>query len=347
MKVIKESFLSHNLDKLFGDDCYDWLKSNARIIVAIGTCILSVLIGLSTICHFGFLCDLVSLVTGTSILFVLYVVALVVLLDIQVEIVEEEPDYIYYTPSEPVKKIKPKEYKLTIVWGVVLLILGIAAITFTNKYRKQYAFECTTFLVDHKSKEYHLEWDTDCEGAKYPDKLDKLKGYQIDDSYTFCIGCKEWAEDASFEYESNKYFRKQHKFCSLIEKALRELFRPDCHPQCFLFMQMVRDKRSHFQIIGASISNIHRVINAPQKNPFKYSFLQSIVTSLFLPFTIYLLKSCCLFCRYQYHIFLFVSIIKHSVPFAPFLGSSTIFSNGIGAKHIHTITIEAYIKSTI
>ena len=57
------------------------------------------------------------------------------------------------------KEPKPFKYKLTIVWGVILLALGIVAIYYSNRYRNRYAFECETFLVDEKAGIYHLDWD--------------------------------------------------------------------------------------------------------------------------------------------------------------------------------------------
>lgn len=209
MAVIKQSFLSNLLRSLFdedmGTDIYNWFKGYARIIVAIGTCILCILIGLSTICHFSFLSDLVVGVTGTSILFLVYVVAFIILLDVEVEVEKEEPDYYV---SKPIKKPKTMKYKLTILWGVFLLAFGVCAICFTNKYRKLYAFECSTFLVDHNAKEYHLYWDNDCKVKAKAHNLEKMKGYQINKSYTLCEWCKEWEEEAVATYNSERYIHK-------------------------------------------------------------------------------------------------------------------------------------------
>ncbi len=71
-----------------------------------------------------------------------------------------------------------------------------------------YAFECSTFLVDHEKGVYHLDCNNDCEVASEASDLEKMKGYQIDESYVFCDWCKEWAENAEYEYNSNRYFRK-------------------------------------------------------------------------------------------------------------------------------------------
>jgi len=199
MAVIKQSFLSNLLSCLFGDIYDDLLKPYSRIIVAIGTCILCILIGLSTICHFSIVSSLLSLITGTSFLFIIYVIALIIVLDIEVE--KEEPDY--YT-SKSTKKTKTREYRLTIVWGIILLVLGVGAIYFSNIYRKHYAFECSTFLVNHNAKVYHLDWDNDCEVAAKDNNLEKMKGYQINESYTLCEWCKEWAEESDTSYNNER-----------------------------------------------------------------------------------------------------------------------------------------------
>lgn len=193
MNEPKLSFLSN----IVGRDTYDVIKSYSKAIVMIGICILAILLGLSRICHYVFVSKLLRLVTGTSLLFIGFIIALIFLLDVEVDIDE--------WTFEVKKTIK---YKLTIVWAVILVLLGISAIYFSNKYRKQYAFECETFLVDSQSGVYHLDWDNDCEIAAEADDLELMKGYQIDKSFSLCPWCAEWAEEAEYEAESNMHYRK-------------------------------------------------------------------------------------------------------------------------------------------
>lgn len=200
MALVKQSFLSN----IIGRNNYDEFKGYSKVIIAIGTCVLTVILLLSILFHWSFISSLLNLVTGTSLLFIAYIVALVLALDIEVDV--DEPERSYW--PEPEKKPKPTAYKLTIVWGVVLIVLGISAIYFSNKYRKQYAFECDIFLVDHQARMYHLDWDNECEIAAEAINLEKMQGYQIDKSYTLCEWCEEWAEDAETEYESNRYIRR-------------------------------------------------------------------------------------------------------------------------------------------
>lgn len=196
MAIVKQSFISN----IVGRNTYDEFKGYAKIIIAIGTCILPIILLLSFFFHWGFISSLLNLVSGTSPLFIAYIAALVISLDIEVDV--DEPERRYW--SEPENMPKPTAYKLTIVWGVLLIALGIGAIYFSNKYRKHYDFECSIFLVDHQAGIYHLDWDNDCEVAAEAENLEIMQGYQIDKSYTLCEWCEEWAEDAEDEY----YYRR-------------------------------------------------------------------------------------------------------------------------------------------
>lgn len=192
MAIVRQSFISN----LIGKDIYDNFKDQAKIIIYIGSCILAILLLLTSFFYWGFLSTLLNYVTGTSLLFIVYVAALILVFDIEVNV--DEPERYYW--SEPVRQSKPIQYKLTIVWGVVLIILGIGAICFSDEYRKQYSFECDTYLVDHQKKIYHLDWDIDCEVAAESFNLVKMKGYEIDKSYKLCDCCECWVEYAEAEY---------------------------------------------------------------------------------------------------------------------------------------------------
>lgn len=191
MEKVKLSYLSN----LIGDNSYEKYSSQAMKIVGIGGFILIVLYTLSHFFHSGIINYLLKLTTGTSLLFIAYIAACILLLDIRVEVVKPEQKSWEEKKDPP----KPLKYKLTIVWGVVLLLLGIAAIFFSSKYRYQYDFECKTFLVDHKAHVYHLDWNDDCEDAENAEELEEMYGYEIDEKYTFCEGCKECEEDVESE----------------------------------------------------------------------------------------------------------------------------------------------------
>lgn len=82
MPIVKRSFISN----LIGQDHYDGIKKYAKIIISIGTCILAILFLLTCFFHWRFLSTLLNLVTGKSLLFVAYVVAFILVLDIEVDV---------------------------------------------------------------------------------------------------------------------------------------------------------------------------------------------------------------------------------------------------------------------
>lgn len=209
MARIKKSFLSN----LLGQNAYDDLRGIAKPITLIGSCILIILFLLSFIVHWRFVSKLLSMVTGTSLLFLFYIAAIILLLDIQVDVIEPdghyviEPDghYRFETTHSP----KTINYKLTIFWGVILLLLGVSAIYFSNRYRKQYAFECSTILVDHKAGIYHLKWIEDCEVAAESEDLEEMKGYEINGmGYSICEWCEEYAEEVEYASDTDSFYRR-------------------------------------------------------------------------------------------------------------------------------------------
>lgn len=183
--IKKQSFLSNMLG-----DAYSSLKGYAIWISLIGSGILIILYVLSSFFHAGIISSLLNLTNGTSLLFIGYIAAIIVLADIRVE-VDEPENYWHKEEKEP----KPFKYKLTIVWGVILLALGIVAIYYSNRYRNHYSFECETFLVDEEAGIYHLDWNDDCSVAEKAESLEEMKGYQINKAFKFCEECQECLDD--------------------------------------------------------------------------------------------------------------------------------------------------------
>jgi len=197
--VRKQSFLSN----LLSEETYDNWTGYARIIIAVGTVIILVLFGLSILVHSSIISFLLKLVTGTSLLFLVYVAMWILLLDIKVDV--DEPYVSSWEP--PQKTIKPITYKLSTLWTLLLIILGILAIYFSNKYREQYSFECDTFWVDNQNQLYHLDW-TECETSENAGYLEEIQGFQIPRNYSLCEECKDIAEDAGADYERDRFFRR-------------------------------------------------------------------------------------------------------------------------------------------
>lgn len=191
MTSVKQSYISN----LIGKYNYEEFRRMSGNIVGIGGLVLIIVFVLSHFFHSGIINYLLKLTTGTSLLFIAYVAACILLLDIQVEV--DEPEQQWW--EEKKKSPKPFRYKLTIVWGVVLLFSGIMAIYLSSKYRNKYDFECTTFLVDHQANVYHLDWNDDCEDAENAEELELMYGYEIEDSYSFCEACKEYEDEVESE----------------------------------------------------------------------------------------------------------------------------------------------------
>ena len=122
--IRRQSFISN----LLGHNTYADFKAFALIVSLIGTGILIVLYVLSFFFHVGIIRYLLNLTSGTSLLFIGYILAVIILLDIEVDVEESEKSYW----KDEKKETKPFKYKLTIIWGVVLLALGIVAIYYSN-----------------------------------------------------------------------------------------------------------------------------------------------------------------------------------------------------------------------
>lgn len=67
---------------------------------------------------------------------------------------------------------------LLLYGGVVLLAIGVSAVFFSNRYRKQYAFECSTILVDQEARIFHYSWNDNCELVQEAEDLVEMKGYE-------------------------------------------------------------------------------------------------------------------------------------------------------------------------
>lgn len=79
----KQSFLSN----LIGKANYHGFKEEyALVIFFIGTGLLAILTPLTFFCYWGILSSFFNLITGTSLLFIVYVAALIVLLDKEVKV---------------------------------------------------------------------------------------------------------------------------------------------------------------------------------------------------------------------------------------------------------------------
>ena len=190
------------IKRLIGERTYEEFRWYARTCIPIATIILVLLLILSQFVHWGIVSWLLNLALGTSLIFIAYVLGLILLLDFGVDIEMKED----WNGKLSLPEVMPSNYKNTIIWAYTLLVLGVTAIYFSNKYRKNYAFECQTFLVDENRGIYHLEDGNDEEDMEY---TTEMKGYELEDyNYTFCESCREWVEEMESEYAAERYNRR-------------------------------------------------------------------------------------------------------------------------------------------
>lgn len=186
------------IKKLLGDRTYEEFRGYAKTYIPFATIILVVLLVLSQFVHWGVVNWLLNLALGTSLVFIAYVLGVILLLDFGVDVEMKED----WKGRLSLPEVMPSNFKNTIIWAYTLLILGIAAIYFSNKYKKNYAFECQTFLVDENRGIYHLEDGNDDEDMEY---TTEMKGYELEKyNYTFCESCREWVEEMESEYAAER-----------------------------------------------------------------------------------------------------------------------------------------------
>ena len=190
------------IKKLIGESTYEEFRGYAKTCIPIATIILVLLLILSQFVHWGIVSWLLNLALGTSLVFIAYVLGVILLLDFGVDVEMKED----WNGKLSLPEVLPSNFKNTIIWAYTLLILGVVAIYFSNKYRKNYAFECQTFLVDENRGIYHLEDGNDEEDMEY---TTEMKGYELEDyNYTFCESCREWVEEMESEYAAERYYRR-------------------------------------------------------------------------------------------------------------------------------------------
>lgn len=190
------------IKKLLGDQNYEKFRGYAKTYIPITTIILVVLLVISQFVHWRAVSWLLNLALGTSLIFIAYILGVILLLDFGVDVeMKEDWDGRLSLPE-----VMPSNFKSTIIWTYTLLILGIAAIYFSNKYRKNYSFECQTFLVDENRGIYHLEDGNDDEDREY---TTEMKGYVLENyNYTFCESCRERVEEMESENTAERYYRR-------------------------------------------------------------------------------------------------------------------------------------------
>lgn len=159
-------------------DFYDFVSVFAIPIVLIGTPVFFVLLGLTFVCHWSIVCNLFSIASGFSILFLAYIISVIFIIDRL---------FLYQ-----VFKHKPPKYLATVIWGIALILAGIGTCILTNNHKKQYRFECAEWYVDEPNGIYH--WNNKCERMSSSTYV--AKGHELrDKGLEFCDCCKEEMEE--------------------------------------------------------------------------------------------------------------------------------------------------------
>ena len=165
-------------------DFYDFVSDFAIPIVCIGTPVFFILLGLSYICHWSIICDLYSIASGFSLLFIAYIISLILVID----------RVLLYR----VCKKRAPNYSLTVVWGIILIGLGITSCFVTNNYKKHYKFACAEWYVDEENHLYHCNEKCDKIGSTtYVAKGHEIRGKGL----SFCDYCKEEMAEMENSYE--------------------------------------------------------------------------------------------------------------------------------------------------
>ena len=199
MPKIKKSFLR----EIIGNDSYDTLRGLAIIYVPVYVVVTGLVFLLTRFCYWGFLSTIFSLLTGWSLFSLLFIGSVMLICNIECN--GEETEYIDHNSGSIWKEddINPRSYKWTIVWFVVLLVIGITFGVRSNRESSHYKFQCTTYLVDHQNGIYHIIENDDCEDIANYDSLVEMKGREIErqTDYQLCTACEEWYEEVLYAQE--------------------------------------------------------------------------------------------------------------------------------------------------
>lgn len=144
--------------------------------ILIGYTILLVIVyAISFIIHCSFICHLLYILTGFSLLFIAYIICIVAFLD---------GIKIFHKPHK----------NIIILRWIFYITFILVALFATHKYTKKYDFDSRTFYVEKDKGVYHLF--KNCNSIENPDELTTMKGYKINKhDYTVCITCEQ-LEDA-------------------------------------------------------------------------------------------------------------------------------------------------------
>ena len=114
------------IKKILGDRTYEEFRGYAKTYIPIATIILVVLLVLSQFVHWGIVSWLLNLALGTSLIFIAYVLGVILLLDFGVDVEMKED----WNGRLSLPEVMPSNFKNTIIWAYILLILEIGMVGF-------------------------------------------------------------------------------------------------------------------------------------------------------------------------------------------------------------------------
>lgn len=201
MEYRRTSFL-----KDIAPDTYTFL-SEMRPFAFIYLGVLAIAVLLSLFVQWSIVKFFIDCMMGWTLLSIPFIGVLIVVLDKEINLPQEER-----WESSPTKSVS---YKFSMVWGIFLIVGGLVTLYFSNQYKNYYAFQCQTFYIEQPTGVYHLrdrceyiglaEDEVPIEGVS----ISKVKGIDLlDEDYSLCDACREWAEDAEMDFEANRYYRR-------------------------------------------------------------------------------------------------------------------------------------------
>lgn len=201
MEYRRTSFLAEK-----APEAYRFL-SELKPVALVYACVLTLATILSLFFQSSLIKFFIDYLMGWTLLSVPFVGVLVVILDKEIDL----PQKKWYESEPP----KPTSYKRSKIWGIFLLIAGIIALYYSNRYKEYYAFQCQTIYVEQPREIYHLfkackHIGKDSDGNSIEDYLliETNGADLLNSNYELCDACREKAEDAGSDYITNQYYRK-------------------------------------------------------------------------------------------------------------------------------------------
>ena len=186
-------------------DIYQFLKG-LKPIALIYAVVMGVMITLSLFFQWSFIEFFIEIMMGWTLLSIPFISVILVALDKEFSVQEYELKAKFHHQKAP--------YILSMIWGIILCILGISTLYFSNKYKKYYAFQCQDFYLEETKGVYHIFKDCEYVGEdNNGDQVDNINLINIsgkdllDTEAELCYACEEHAEDAEAEVATYRYRR--------------------------------------------------------------------------------------------------------------------------------------------